>query len=39
MEISISKKIGTINPSPTLAIDEKVKALKAAGENVIGLPR
>ena len=36
MEISISKKIGTINPSPTLAIDEKVKALKAAGENVIG---
>lgn len=36
MEISISKKISTINPSPTLSIDEKVKTLKAAGENVIG---
>ncbi|MDY6315307.1 MAG: pyridoxal phosphate-dependent aminotransferase [Clostridia bacterium] len=34
--MSISKKISTINPSPTLSIDEKVKTLKAAGENVIG---
>lgn len=36
MEISISKKISTINPSPTLSIDEKVKMMKASGENVIG---
>ena len=36
MELSISKKIGIINPSPTLALDEKIKILKAAGEDVIG---
>ena len=36
MELSISKKIGKINPSPTLALDEKVKQLKASGEDVIG---
>ncbi len=36
MELSVSKKISTINPSPTLALDERVKILKAAGEDVIG---
>ena len=32
----ISKRIGSITESATLAVDAKAKALKAAGENVIG---
>jgi aspartate/methionine/tyrosine aminotransferase len=32
----ISKRIGSIAESATLAVDAKAKALKAAGENVIG---
>ena len=32
----ISKKVAAIAESPTLAIDARAKALKAAGENVIG---
>ncbi len=32
----VSKKVSAINESPTLMIDAKAKALKAAGENVIG---
>ena len=36
MELSLSKKIGIINPSPTLALDDKIKTMKAAGEDVIG---
>ncbi len=32
----ISRKVAAINESPTLLIDAKAKALKAAGENVIG---
>ncbi len=36
MEFSVSEKLSTINPSPTLALDEKVKIMKANGEDVIG---
>jgi aspartate/methionine/tyrosine aminotransferase len=32
----ISKRVSEIAPSATLAVDAKAKALKAAGENVIG---
>ncbi len=32
----ISARIAAINESATLAVDAKAKALKAAGENVIG---
>ena len=32
----ISRRIGAISPSATLAVDSKAKALKAAGEPVIG---
>ena len=32
----ISARIATVSPSATLAVDAKAKALKAAGENVIG---
>ncbi len=32
----LSEKIRTIAPSPTLAIDEKVKTMRAEGVNVIG---
>lgn len=32
----VSQRIGSIAPSATLAVDAKAKALKAAGENVIG---
>src|SRR5436190_18371265 len=32
----ISTRIAAIAPSATLAVDAKAKALKAAGENVIG---
>ncbi|HVL63910.1 MAG TPA: aminotransferase class I/II-fold pyridoxal phosphate-dependent enzyme, partial [Actinomycetota bacterium] len=32
----ISKRVAAVGESPTLAIDAKAKALKAAGENVIG---
>ena len=34
-ERRISRKVAAINESPTLLIDTKAKALKAAGENVI----
>ncbi|MCB0996102.1 MAG: pyridoxal phosphate-dependent aminotransferase [Acidimicrobiales bacterium] len=32
----VSKRVGAISPSATLAVDAKAKALKAAGEPVIG---
>ena len=32
----ISRRVGAIAPSATLAVSNKAKALKAAGENVIG---
>jgi aspartate aminotransferase len=32
----ISARIAAVSPSATLAVDAKAKALKAAGENVIG---
>ena len=32
----ISTRIAAVSPSATLAVDAKAKALKAAGENVIG---
>ncbi len=32
----ISERIAAVSPSATLAVDAKAKALKAAGENVIG---
>jgi aspartate aminotransferase len=32
----VSKRLASITPSATLAVDAKAKALKAAGENVIG---
>ncbi len=35
-EISISAKAKGVSPSPTLAVDAKAKALKAAGEDVCG---
>lgn len=37
MPLGISQKAGNIAPSATLAMDAKAKAMKAAGENVIGL--
>src|SRR5213075_2970367 len=36
MGTRISDRIAAIAPSATLAVDAKAKALKAAGENVIG---
>ena len=36
MMSAISKRIAAIAPSATLAVDAKAKALKAAGEPVIG---
>ena len=32
----ISRRVGAIAPSATLAVSNKAKAMKAAGENVIG---
>ena len=32
----ISERLASIAPSATLAVDAKAKALKAAGENVVG---
>ena len=32
----VSRRVGAIAPSATLAVDAKAKALKAKGENVIG---
>ena len=32
----VSRRIAAITPSATLAVDAQAKALKAAGENVIG---
>ena len=34
---SLSQRVQNIKPSPTLAIDARAKALKAAGEDIIGL--
>jgi len=34
--MKLAKRIGTIKPSPTLAITAKAKALRAAGQDVIG---
>lgn len=36
MNIYISKKYAQVQPSATLAIDSKFKAMKAAGEDVVG---
>ena len=36
MPSSLSERVGAISPSATLATDAKAKALRAAGENVIG---
>jgi aspartate aminotransferase len=36
VDTRISKRVSEIAPSATLAVDAKAKALKAAGENVIG---
>ena len=36
MGSSLSERVGAISPSATLATDAKAKALRAAGENVIG---
>ena len=36
MSSSLSERVGAISPSATLATDAKAKALRAAGENVIG---
>jgi len=33
----LSSRVGRIKPSPTLAVDARAKALKAAGKDVIGL--
>ena len=35
--IRLSSRVGRIKPSPTLAVDARAKALKAAGKDVIGL--
>ena len=35
-DIQLSSWAANISPSPTLAVDSKAKAMKAAGENVIG---
>ena len=36
MPSTLSERVGAISPSATLATDAKAKALRAAGENVIG---
>lgn len=36
MASNLSERVGAISPSATLATDAKAKALRAAGENVIG---
>jgi aspartate aminotransferase len=36
MEISLSRRLSKIAPSPTLALTAKVKALKAKGEDIVG---
>ncbi len=36
MQTWISQIVGALEPSPTLAVDAKAKAMRAAGENVIG---
>lgn len=35
--IRLSSRVGRIKPSPTLAVDARAKALKAAGKDIIGL--
>lgn len=37
MSLSLSARANSIKPSPTLTIDARAKALKAAGEDIIGL--
>ena len=36
MSARISDRVGAVTPSATLAVDARAKALKAAGEHVIG---
>jgi aspartate aminotransferase len=36
MNYKISKRAASLSPSLTLAIDAKAKAMKAAGEDVVG---
>ncbi|MBU6411068.1 MAG: aminotransferase class I/II-fold pyridoxal phosphate-dependent enzyme, partial [Verrucomicrobia bacterium] len=36
MEYKISQRAASLSPSLTLAIDAKAKAMKAAGEDVVG---
>ncbi len=36
MQTWISQRVSALEPSPTLAVDAKAKAMRAAGENVIG---
>jgi aspartate aminotransferase len=37
LSLSLSTRANSIKPSPTLTIDARAKALKAAGEDIIGL--
>jgi aspartate aminotransferase len=37
MSIKLSARVQAVKPSPTLAVDARAKALKAAGKDVIGL--
>jgi len=37
MSIKLSHRVQAVKPSPTLAVDARAKALKAAGKDVIGL--
>ncbi|GAF57021.1 aspartate aminotransferase [Psychrobacter sp. JCM 18901] len=36
-ELQLSDRVNNIQPSPTLAITNKAKELKAAGKDIIGL--
>ena len=36
-ELQLSDRVNNIKPSPTLAITNKAKELKAAGKDIIGL--
>jgi len=37
MSIKLSARVQAVKPSPTLAVDARAKALKAAGKDVVGL--
>lgn len=37
MDIKLSRRVGRIKPSPTLAVTTRAKELKAAGRDIIGL--